>query len=221
MTNLRKISHAHVRRMEKSLKDDEHFHFWYHGLRVALLNTVVSPVVIGNMYWDCYEDEEKALALMERRIRDHGDDINRHLDIFKQTNEKLKTIDSRLIAKDRASVRRSVEETIDLMNDYGALVRNHKLKPEHFLMHPYTNGGHLEIYGCFVVPLVFNPERSEEGFKAGLDGLGQAAREFGDRTANIPYMIIRDATTVPVDREYLDRRILITQNMLSSLGSKR
>jgi len=194
--------------MEKQevTKEDYRFLLGIMSVQYSLVSSSADPVVLrkvkegadfemsshGGMFYDCSENEEIALATMERRIKAAEQDIRVHFDFHRKSLDNFLEMDGALIADDRGIFAENCEIMCNRFLRYLELVKGHqgRLGKESFLEYPSCPSGHYfhVLNGPFVSMCYFNRQMTPFGAENGIRILQRQIVDFKIRQEKLPYI---------------------------------
>ncbi|MDP2924741.1 MAG: hypothetical protein Q8N99_00045 [Nanoarchaeota archaeon] len=170
------------------------------GIYEALTHSAVSPVVIceypeeavlGGKYYDAWDDKEKALEIMKRRIELASEDIREHHSYHGLFLEHLISIDASIGNNDRQAIGNSANELCETVSVYMDFVEEHRkrLVDNAFLYYPNCPCGHyfhIQSYSMEPRELFFNPAASKFFGNIHLRKIKRLLHDFIIRQENLP-----------------------------------
>jgi len=206
------------------------------SLYEALTLSALDPIVLHHgledenepegMYYDCYENETKALTIMRKRISNASNDLKRHQEIHKACLNYFYTIDESINTSNRQIVSNAANNLCEQVLEYLTLVQEHQIiqKGESFLYYPSCPAGHY-----FYIPnsdmrithqLRFNPLRSMKGAEKDIRKIKDGIQDFSLNTKRVHPMKISsqsDSGEGIIDTS-LRARIELNQELLKRAG---
>ncbi len=190
---------------QKVLSEDYLFLWRVMSLQRSLILSSTNPVGIWKtedgayfeigypgMYYDCCEDEAKAVSVVKERIRLAEGDIREHFKIHKSCLDNFLEMDGAIIIDNREDFTNYLLEVCEKVLDYISLVKNHQqnLGSKSFLVYPFCIPGyyfHILNYER-VAPCSFNEERAYDGAVNDLEKISEIIVGFRTKPEKIPYI---------------------------------
>ncbi len=176
--------------MVKKLDLDVEFFFRLSCLYDAMTLSATAPVVVptdlnepfSHIFYDCSENENKALETMRERIKLASNDIANHFNLHQRALERFYDIEDGINHRNRKEIVFASYSLVSNVSSYSYLVKVHKerLGNKAFLEYPYCVRGHyFHVKGLnFILEKSFNVEQSFKSAKKALLTLSELTRDF-------------------------------------------